>query len=285
MKDENLRIFGFSSSPKVYDRPAKRKRTKDPDSNCNGLQMANGSNTQDTIADFQTQGQLPGFRTSPSALLAEAWRQAVLTDMYPGPSRPRATRRPTPAWDPRPLPPLLDYPSDQALSISYLLLGNPIRGKFLPHLAKAQGVPAGPLFGKLTKGETVITPTGQVVKPSSCMEAGLPAPACLVIDCPNLEYFESLKSQTFIGKLSEEKAQLKAVYFILGPRVIDYDEFWSWARNFGSDCQVIMANISKHSILTHGSVPALPSLCRTLPRSNRCRSSGTSLPSTFAPVT
>lgn len=41
--------------------------------------------------------------------------------------------------------------------------------KFDPAKAKKLGVPSGPLFGKLTKGESIVLPNGQTINPSDCL--------------------------------------------------------------------------------------------------------------------
>eukprot|EP01027_Heterolobosea_sp_BB2_P010403 GEZU01015266.1.p1 GENE.GEZU01015266.1~~GEZU01015266.1.p1 ORF type:complete len:382 (-),score=101.15 GEZU01015266.1:372-1487(-) len=50
--------------------------------------------------------------------------------------------------------------------LCYICRTADVPGKFDPKKAKELGIPAGPLFGKLCKGETVITPAGKEVKPS-----------------------------------------------------------------------------------------------------------------------
>jgi len=50
-------------------------------------------------------------------------------------------------------------------SLAYALIEKPRLGRFNPKKAEALGVPEGPLWSKLQRGEKVKTPTGRVVKP------------------------------------------------------------------------------------------------------------------------
>ena len=64
-------------------------------------------------------------------------------------------------------------------SIGYALKEHERRGKFDVEKAKAAGIPEGPLWGKLTKGETVGLPDGRTVGPKDFV--GPPRPGRLVV--------------------------------------------------------------------------------------------------------
>ena len=49
-----------------------------------------------------------------------------------------------------------------------------VPGKFLPQMAASLGVPRGPLYGKLVRGEAVTAANGQVVRPEDVMEPATP---------------------------------------------------------------------------------------------------------------
>lgn len=67
-----------------------------------------------------------------------------------------------------------------------------IPGKFLPQKAASLGVPRGPLYGKLQKGESVEGANGKTVHPSDVMEPSTPGPVAIVVDCPSEDYIEGL---------------------------------------------------------------------------------------------
>ena len=52
-------------------------------------------------------------------------------------------------------------------AVGYALIEEERRGRFNPDLARGLGIPEGPLWGKLHKGETVTLPDGRVVDPST----------------------------------------------------------------------------------------------------------------------
>jgi ribonuclease Z len=54
-----------------------------------------------------------------------------------------------------------------ASAVGYALVEEERRGRFNPDLARDLGIPEGPLWGKLHKGETVTLPDGRVVDPAT----------------------------------------------------------------------------------------------------------------------
>lgn len=60
-------------------------------------------------------------------------------------------------------------------TLAYFVVGPATRGKFDAQRAKELGV-VGPMCGKLTKGETVTTPNGNVVTPDMCIGPSTPPP-------------------------------------------------------------------------------------------------------------
>jgi len=59
-------------------------------------------------------------------------------------------------------------------SLAYALIEKPRPGRFNPKKAETLGVPEGPLWSKLQRGEKVKTPTGRVVKPEQVVGAPRP---------------------------------------------------------------------------------------------------------------
>lgn len=58
--------------------------------------------------------------------------------------------------------------------------------------AASLGVPRGPQYGKLVRGEEVTAANGQVVRPADVMEPATPGPVVLVVDCPSAAFLPAL---------------------------------------------------------------------------------------------
>jgi ribonuclease Z len=63
---------------------------------------------------------------------------------------------------------ILAFPVDHggSLSVGYALIEEERRGRFDPELARKLGIPEGPLWGKIHKGEQVTLEDGRVIEPS-----------------------------------------------------------------------------------------------------------------------
>ena len=236
LSDENVKVYAFSSfsEDEEFERPRKKRRSES-----NGETSASNTN-KDTI--FESLRNLAAKSTflpaKLSQTLADTWRTMIVQDMYRSTNNLRQFFRPSPAWDIRPLPGLSNSETPADESVSYLVAGPAVRGKFLPQLAKAQGIRPGPLFGKLSRGEPVTNEKGDIIKPESCMEEGQPPAACLIIDCPTTRHLSQLISQPYKPYLKSSSAVLKAIYYRLGPGVIGHSSFQTWMESFGSECEV-----------------------------------------------
>lgn len=53
--------------------------------------------------------------------------------------------------------------------VAYVAVGHAVRGRFDVERTLSLGVPKGPLWAKLGRGETVTTPEGKEITPDMCM--------------------------------------------------------------------------------------------------------------------
>ena len=69
-----------------------------------------------------------------------------------------------------------------------------LRAHLVTLQAKAQelGVPRGPMYGKLQRGEAVTLPDGRVFTQRDVCAADAPGALCLLVDCPSLAHLPSL---------------------------------------------------------------------------------------------
>ncbi len=79
-----------------------------------------------------------------------------------------------------------------AVSMFVVALGD-IPGKFLPQKALELGVPKGPAFGKLCRGESVMSSFGRYVNPNEVMEGSKPGPTAVILDLPTLHHLKRLQ--------------------------------------------------------------------------------------------
>ncbi|KAL4458182.1 hypothetical protein ABPG75_013047 [Micractinium tetrahymenae] len=110
-----------------------------------------------------------------------------------------------------------------------------VPGKFLPQKAASLGVPRGPLFGKLVKGEEVTAANGQVVRPADVMEPATPGPVVLVVDCPSETFMPALTSSPqLLECTSGGKRDKVAVVVHLSPlEVVRLPAYRDWLASFG----------------------------------------------------
>ncbi|XP_047144375.1 ribonuclease Z, mitochondrial isoform X1 [Hydra vulgaris] len=78
-------------------------------------------------------------------------------------------------------------------AMSYLCQLLPLPGKFLIKDALRLGVPKGPLFGALSRGESVTLPCGKVISPEQVMEPQVNGVTFFVLDCPTELHIKSLQ--------------------------------------------------------------------------------------------
>lgn len=108
----------------------------------------------------------------------------------------------------------------EEITTNYEVVFNKIRGKFKVEEAVKLGVPRGPLFAKLTKGESITLENGTVVTPDQVLEKERSFARVLIIDIPNDSYlpyfYEKFKNY--------DTSELGAVYYFLDNSVtINHD--------------------------------------------------------------
>mmetsp|Transcript_1613 Transcript_1613/g.5895 ORF Transcript_1613/g.5895 Transcript_1613/m.5895 type:complete len:127 (+) Transcript_1613:238-618(+) len=82
-----------------------------------------------------------------------------------------------------------------APSCSYLARLVDAPGKFDPVKARGLGIPPGPLYGKLVRGEEVHSPTlGRLVSPSEVMGTSARGARVLIADCPTVAHLAALRA-------------------------------------------------------------------------------------------
>lgn len=164
--------------------------------------------------DNGTSSDTPAVSANPFNSAETAVLESVIKNMFPK-GDPSSTK-----YDPSSDPyvnvclPRLSGRISQS-STSYEILFNSIRGRFKVDEAIRLGVPKGPLFAQLTRGESVTLEDGTVVHPHQVLEEERKFPKVLVLDIPSDQYIESFKKhfEKYDG------TNLGAVYYFLGEDV------------------------------------------------------------------
>ncbi|KAJ2059547.1 hypothetical protein GGI17_004315 [Coemansia sp. S146] len=128
------------------------------------------------------------------------------------------------------------------VALCYIAQGPDVLGKFDVQAAQALGLKPGPLYGKLTKGESVKAPDGTVIHPSQCVGPTKAGGIFIVIDCPSALYIDSLVSNPQFApfltasETSDEGKQTQLVLIVhsLGHGVALDERYKSWVNKFPS---------------------------------------------------
>lgn len=145
------------------------------------------------------------------------------------------------------------FPSE---AVCYVCKLQDLPGKFLPEKAKALGVPPGPLYGKLVRGEVVQNRKGEEVHPDQCLGPSQPGPIVLLIDCPTLEFLPSLVNHTFWNTFPTELVAENTLYFFhtCPASVLNHTLYSTWLSQFSAPCKHVVINEScSHRIIYLGS--------------------------------
>lgn len=123
-----------------------------------------------------------------------------------------------------------------ARSLVYLVRGPTQPGKFDKAAALARGIKPGPLFGKLSKGETVTLADGTEINPECCVGPKRSSPAFMIVDISSVALahaaFANLaKFHNLMGKL-EGSSQVETVIHLLGEEVVSDENLMKEYRVF-----------------------------------------------------
>ncbi|KAJ1815670.1 hypothetical protein LPJ56_004499, partial [Coemansia sp. RSA 2599] len=151
---------------------------------------------------------------------------------------PEQSSRPAQAFDM-----LLPKTEPTPASICYIAEGPEVPGKFDVQAAKALGLKQGPLYGKLTRGESVTAPDGSIIHPWQCVGPARLSGIFIIVDCPTPAYIDSLVNNPrfapFLGARGDEESadmqkRLLLIVHSLGPGVAQDKRYKDWAARFPS---------------------------------------------------
>ena len=143
-----------------------------------------------------------------------------------------------------------------SVAVSYICHVPDTPGKFLAAKAVELGIPAGPLRGRLARGETVTTPAGRVVHPEECMSPASPGPVFIMASCPDeahLAGFVGAKAfePYYCGnsRIGEEdmSGRVTCIVHFSPKEVVELEEYRSWAARFRGEVQHVFIGRGFHA--------------------------------------
>lgn len=161
---------------------------------------------------------------------------------------------------------------------SFLLRGQPSRGQFYPDKALALGVPKGPLFGTLSRGESVALEDGRRVTPGEVSDPPRPGPIVVVASTHSVEQARELAAHTAWAEALDEAGRREGegvvvVHAAAATAVLDDPAYAHWAVAWGRR--------ATHLTLAPGHVGAPPGFRDAAYAHERLRHM---LPSLFPPL-
>lgn len=125
--------------------------------------------------------------------------------------------------------------------MSYLCKFADVPGKFNPLQAKQLGLKPGPLYAQLKNGKIVVAPNGKEVHPEEVLGPTIEGPRFLILDCPSVNYFQSLTSNPVLTSCDN----ISLIVHITPWEVLNTEAYCKFASRFGQNC---------HHLLLHRSV-------------------------------
>ncbi|KAH7618880.1 putative tRNAse Z TRZ4, mitochondrial [Nannochloris sp. 'desiccata'] len=147
----------------------------------------------------------------------------------------------------------MDIPSTatESAAACYVCELPDIPGKFLPHKAASLGVPRGPLYGQLARGQEVTAVNGKLVRPEDVMEAATPGPVVLILDCPSEGFISALAdAENGVGKWAadaEAGGKVACIVHLTPRAVLHLPAYKAFIKSFGEGPQHILVAESEGS--------------------------------------
>ena len=145
---------------------------------------------------------------------------------------------------------------DSTAAVSYVCISPSSPGKFQLDKALAQGVPKGPLFGKLQRGQDITLPDGRLVLSSSCVSPVLPPLACIIVSCPSLQYIDTVCADESLIAL-ESGVLVQLVIHLGSQQVLQDVRYREFIKKYGPNVSHVAVNhplCPKRSIFRASSV-------------------------------
>ena len=131
--------------------------------------------------------------------------------------------------------------SPSHVAMSYIVRNHRQRGKFKPAIAKALGVPSGPLYAKLANGVSVTSDNGQKISPDMVLEPSKEGAGLMVLDVPSSEYLSPL-FQRPEWQIKDVMIGIQTCVWILGAGVAQDKSFQDFLANHSEYRHIISSH-------------------------------------------
>ncbi|CAG9833007.1 unnamed protein product [Diabrotica balteata] len=142
--------------------------------------------------------------------------------------------------------PMLESTKEQGISMAYVCKLQPRPGALCLEKCVQMGIKPGPVFGKLKAGEDVTLPNGTIVRSADVCEPDDPGVVFLVIDCPTVNYLDSLENSQIITnhqKYNKDETQIASLIVHFTPKnVVENPRYKAWMEHFPASTTHLMLN-------------------------------------------
>ncbi|XP_053210390.1 ribonuclease Z, mitochondrial-like isoform X2 [Panonychus citri] len=115
-------------------------------------------------------------------------------------------------------------------------------------------IPPGPILGRLKSGEDVTLEDGRIIKSQDVIEPSQPGSTFVILECPSMEYFNSILESEKLSSLHEPDSRhpLEYIFHFSPVNVIKDDKFKEWMRKFPPNVSHIALNELNPSLCFFG---------------------------------
>ncbi|CAI6336520.1 unnamed protein product [Periconia digitata] len=154
------------------------------------------------------------FVRNPNTHHIEPYRGPMPGGKEPVPDIKVLTRTPWPGAKVLALPPTRPAPE----SISYIVRAKKFRGTFDAKRAKELGIKPGPLFGRLSNGESITNDKGEIITPEMVLGPDKPGQGFAILDVPSIDYLDRLVEREELQS-DDIMDGVQVCFWLLGPGV------------------------------------------------------------------
>eukprot|EP00762_Andalucia_godoyi_P004752 ANDGO_03546.mRNA.1 Ribonuclease Z 1 len=136
-------------------------------------------------------------------------------------------------------------PGSNDVVLTYIVHLVDVPGKFDAVKAARLGVPKGPSYGKLTKGESITLEDGRIIAPCDVIGPPTPGPVIILVDCPTVEHMNVLVEKSVWSRYHPHCADCmnpsRVVMVHAAPEnVLTHPTYVRFASAFGPDASHII---------------------------------------------